>query len=84
MLIRADHYWSFVQDHIVRSNGPTAQQSKPGYLLSGPLQCANTSLSSKVMVQINTTLSDTLSEWVINCPQAISLHGTCQLYHMPS
>ena len=43
VLIGADHYWSFVQDHIVRGNGPTAQQSKLGYLLSGPLRCADTS-----------------------------------------
>ena len=37
MLISADYYWSFVQDHIVRGNGPTAVESRLGYLLSGPL-----------------------------------------------
>ena len=37
VLIGADFYWTFVQDNIVRGQGPTAQQSKLGYLLSGPL-----------------------------------------------
>ena len=31
------YYWKFVGDHIVRGEGPTAMQSKLGYLLSGPL-----------------------------------------------
>ena len=35
LLIGADHYWDIVQDHIIRGNGPTAMQSKLGYLLSG-------------------------------------------------
>ena len=37
VLVGADHYWQFIQDHIVRGNGPTAVQSRLGYLLSGPL-----------------------------------------------
>ena len=37
VLIGADYYWHFVQDHVVRGKGPTAVQSKLGYLLSGPL-----------------------------------------------
>ena len=37
VLIGADYYWSFVQDHIIRGDGLTAVQSKLGYLLSGPL-----------------------------------------------
>ena len=37
ILIGADYYWHFVQDHVVRGDGPTAVQSKLGYLLSGPL-----------------------------------------------
>ena len=37
LLIGADHYWDFIEDHIIRGNGPTAMQSKLGYLLSGPL-----------------------------------------------
>ena len=37
LLIGADHYWEIVQDHIIRGAGPTAMESKLGYLLSGPL-----------------------------------------------
>ena len=37
VLIGADFYWTFVEDKIVRGDGPTAQQSKLGYLLSGPI-----------------------------------------------
>ena len=37
LLIGVDHYWKIVEDHIVRRDGPTAVQSKLGYLLSGPL-----------------------------------------------
>ena len=37
LLVGADHYWDIVEDRIIRGNGPTAMQSKIGYLLSGPL-----------------------------------------------
>ena len=37
LLIGVDYYWNIVEDHIVRGDGPTAVQSKLGYLLSGPL-----------------------------------------------
>ena len=37
MLIGADFYWNLVQDKIIRGKGPTAIESKIGYLLSGPL-----------------------------------------------
>ena len=36
-MIGADHYWDIVEDHIIQENGPTAINSKTGYLLSGPL-----------------------------------------------
>ena len=36
VLVGADFYWNIVQDDVVRGNGPTAVQSKLGYLLSGP------------------------------------------------
>ena len=36
MLIGADFYWDIVENEIIRGNGPTAVQSKLGYLLSGP------------------------------------------------
>ena len=37
VLIGADYYWHFVEDHIVREEGPVAVKSKLGYLLSGPV-----------------------------------------------
>ena len=37
LLIGVDHYWEIVGNHIIRGHGPTAMQSKLGYLLSGPL-----------------------------------------------
>ena len=37
ILIGADYYWQFIQDRIVRGDGPTAVESRLGYLLSGPL-----------------------------------------------
>ena len=36
LLIDADHYWNIIEGHIIRENGPTAMNSKIGYLLSGP------------------------------------------------
>lgn len=36
ILIGADYYWSIVGDTIIRGQGPTAVESKLGYLLSGP------------------------------------------------
>ena len=41
LLIEVDHYWEIIGDHIVRGDGPTAVQSKPGYLLSGPLAASD-------------------------------------------
>ena len=36
-LIGADNYWNIVQNRVIRGNGPTAVESKIGYLLSCPL-----------------------------------------------
>jgi len=36
LLIGVDYYWEIVGNHIVRGTGPTAMESKLGYLLSGP------------------------------------------------
>ena len=57
ILIGADHYWSFVQDHIIQGDGPIAQQSRLGYLLSGPLPSPTTQLSTSALLQM-TTLAD--------------------------
>ena len=48
MLIGAEAYWSIVQEAVVRGPGPTAVQSKLGYLLSEPLYDYRTSMSSGV------------------------------------
>ena len=45
LLIGTDQYWNFVGDHIVRGDGPTAMQSKLGYLISGPLPVCQTQFS---------------------------------------
>ena len=37
LLIGVDYYWQIVGDEVIRGNGPTAVESKLGYLLSGPL-----------------------------------------------
>ena len=42
LLIGADFYWSIVEDHIIRGDGPTAMKSKLGYLLSGPIPSLQT------------------------------------------
>ena len=38
LLVGADYYWDIVGDKVVRGSGPTAVESKLGYLLSGPTQ----------------------------------------------
>ena len=52
LLIETDHYWSFVEDHIIRSKGPTAQRSKLGYLLSGSLPGVLSDSTSSALLQI--------------------------------
>jgi len=48
MLKGVHYYWKIVEDHIVRGDGPTAVQSKLGYLLSGPLTLSSSSCYSTV------------------------------------
>ena len=52
LLIGADHYWSVVQDEIIRGDGPTAVKSKIGYLLSGPLHTGTSTNWSSTMMNI--------------------------------
>ena len=49
ILIGADYYWSFVEDKIIRGEGPTAQQSKLGFLLSGPMSLPTPQLHATTM-----------------------------------
>ena len=50
VMIGADHYWSVVQNHVVRGelHGPVAIRTRLGYVLSGPVNVAsaNTQLST--------------------------------------
>jgi len=49
---RKFHDWQFIQDHVVRGAGPTAVQSKLGYLLSGPLQLPQQVMTTNLHVAI--------------------------------
>ena len=56
LLIGEDYYWKLVGDDVIRGNGPTAVQSKLGYLLSGPLvqsAASNTITSMHIGININ-------------------------------
>ena len=55
LLVGADHYWDIVGDHIIRGNGPTAVDSKLGYLLSGPVQSALRSPTTNALMVINSS-----------------------------
>ena len=41
LLIGVNHFWKLVWDHAIRGNGPTAVESKLGYLLSGSPHTSN-------------------------------------------
>ena len=56
LLIGADYYWTFVQDTIVRGDGPTAQESKLGYLLSGPLPYSLSQTATSILLQMASTV----------------------------
>ena len=56
LLTGTDHYWSFVEDHFIRGKGPTAQWSKLGYLLSGPLPTTLSEAISSALLQITSTM----------------------------
>ena len=58
MLIGADGYWSIVQEAVIRGPGPTAVQSRLGYLLSGPLYNYTTSITPSVFHFSSTSLYD--------------------------
>ena len=48
LLIAADYFWQFVDDHIIRGDRPTAMDSKLGYLLTGPILCLATHMSTRM------------------------------------
>jgi len=56
ILIGADYYWKFVQDKIIRGDGPIAQESRLGYLLSGPLPHSLSQSATSILLQISSTV----------------------------
>ena len=66
ILIGADHYWDIVQDRIVRGSGPTAVQSKLGYLLSGPIQSSSDVSSCLVIGAFKCAVSTPQSDEDLN------------------
>ena len=76
IFIGTDHYWSFVQDRIIRGDGPTAQQSKLGYLLSGPMPQVATQLSTSILLQL-TTIADHNQEPNLEQLWSVEAIGTC-------
>ncbi|XP_052087852.1 uncharacterized protein LOC127724889 [Mytilus californianus] len=54
LLIGSDYFWDIVEDKIIRGPGPTAVESKLGYLLSGPMKDSAGPTSSAFMIQHKT------------------------------
>ena len=52
LLIGADYYWTIVGDRIIRGNGPTAVESKIGFLLSGPTMSTTNTWSKNSMLNV--------------------------------
>ena len=59
LLIGADKYWDIVGNRVFRGDGPTAVQSKIGYLLSGPLPTSTTDTATDCIMNIITPPRDT-------------------------
>ena len=57
LLIGTDYYWKFVQDTIIRGDGPIAQESKLGYLLSGSLPYSLPQAATSILLQITSTVT---------------------------
>ena len=58
LLIGADKYWDIVGNIVIRGDGPTAVQSKIGYLLSGPLPTPTTETATDCIMNIITSPPD--------------------------
>ena len=56
LLIGADFYWDFIEDEVIRGDGPTAVKSKVGYLLSGPTHALQNGVKSGTSVMNIVTL----------------------------
>ena len=71
LLVGVDHYWDIVGNHIMKGRGPTAMQSKLGYLLSGPLL---TSSAQECILHTYTTQT-----FDVDIPDCTELHDTSLL-----
>ena len=58
LLMGADKYWDIVGNRVIRGEGPTAVQSKIGYLLSGPLPTPTTDTATDCIMNIITSPPD--------------------------
>ena len=80
VLIGADYYWTFVEDKIVRGDGPTAQQSKLGFLLSGPVSCPTSHTGATNPLHITTMAIASTEEPNLDRFWSIEEAGTTQSY----
>ena len=68
ILTGADFYWNFIQDHVVCGDGPTAVESRLGYLLSGPMPLSQSiymTCSQVLTLSCTTEDVDHSSFWMI-------------------
>ena len=56
LLIGTNYHWKFVQDTISRGDGPIAQESKLGYLLSGPLPYSLSQAATSILLQMTSVI----------------------------
>lgn len=78
VFIGADYYWTFVEDKIVRGDGPTAQQSKLGYLLSGPVSSPASQSNTMSSLHVATMSITTTEESDLDRFWSIEEAGTTQ------
>jgi len=62
LLVGADHYWDFVEDRVVRGNGPTAVKSKIGYLLSSPMPPTSQKPTEKHILKLSASCASNNSK----------------------
>lgn len=82
ILIGANFYWSIVGDRVIRGPGPTAVNSKIGYLVSGPLTgVCNTRSEQSLSIHVSTVEQFDISQfWTLESlgiqPEAESTNTT--------
>lgn len=58
LLIGSNYYWSLVGDEIIRGSGPTAMNSRLGYLISGEISCEGPSIQHDVHTLVVTVTEE--------------------------